>query len=111
MEEILKEVVSTYLIPAVITVLGAFITWAGAKIKKAFEEKVKDEQVRKIVLDVVKYIERTAKDLTNSEKFSQALEKSAEWLSSKGIEVNITELALLIEASVNELPKTQKEGK
>ena len=109
MEEILKEIISTYLIPAVVTGLGAFITWAGTKIKKAIEEKIKDEQVRKIVTDVVKYVERTLKDEDNAKKYSIAFEKSAEWLASKGFKVDLTELALLIEASVNQLPKTEKE--
>ena len=108
MEEILKEVISTYLIPAVITILGAVITWAGAKVKKVFEEKVKDEQVRKIVLDVVKYIERTAKEATNQEKFDTALTQASDWLEAKGIKISGTELKLLIEGAVNELPKTEK---
>ena len=107
--EILQEIVSTYLIPAVITAIGGFITWIGTRIKKIYEEKVKNEQVRIIVDDVVAYIERTAKSEENTIKFNMALERAAEWITSKGFEIDGTELALLIEASVNKLPKTKEE--
>lgn len=109
MLEILKEVVSTYLIPAVITIAGGFITWAAAKAKTLFEDKIKDEQTRKIVDDVVAYVERTLKNAENQEKFNTALDQASEWLISKGIEISTAELMLLIEASVNKLPKTAKE--
>lgn len=107
MLEILQEIVSTYLIPAVITALGGFITWIGTKIKKIYEEKVKNEEIRKIVDDVVAFVERTAKSQENVVKYNMALERAAEWITSKGYTVDATELALLIEASVNKLPKTQ----
>jgi hypothetical protein len=57
--------------------------------------------------DVVAYVERTAKSEENTIKFNMALERAAEWITSKGFEIDGTELALLIEASVNKLPKTK----
>lgn len=109
MLDILREIVSTYLIPAAITAIGGFITWIGTKIKKIYEEKVKDETIRAIVDDVVAFVERTAKDEENVIKFNMALEKSAEWIESKGFSIDSTELALLIESSVNKLPKSKEE--
>lgn len=108
MEEILKEVVTTYLIPAVVTLLGAIITYVGTEIKKAIQAKLKEEQVRRIVSDVVRYIERTRTNEDNALKYRLAFEKAAGWLTSKGFNVDNTELSLLIEASVNQLPETEK---
>lgn len=107
MPEILQEIVSTYLIPAVITALGGFITWIGTKIKKIYEEKVKNEEIRNIVRDVVKYVERTMKSAKGEEKFDEALKQVSEWLGTKGITISETEMKLLIESAVNELPKTK----
>lgn len=109
MIEILREIVTSYLIPAVVTALGGFVAYVGTRIKKIYEEKVKNETVRKIVDDVVAYVERTAKSEENTVKFNMALEKAAEWITSKGFEIDGTELALLIEASVNKLPKSKEE--
>lgn len=108
MEEILKEIATTYLIPAVITLVGAFITWGVAQIKRIFEEKVKDETVRKIVKDVVEYVERTLKTSDNQEKFDTALSQASDWLDAKGLKISDTELKLLIEGAVNSLPETNK---
>ena len=109
MIEILQEIVTNYLIPAVVTALGGFLAYVGTRLKKVYEEKIKDEKVRIIVDDVVAYVERTAKSEENAIKFNLALEKASEWLSSKGFEIDATELALLIEASVNKLPKSKGE--
>ncbi len=108
MEEVLKEIVGTYLIPAVVTLAGAFITWGVAEIKKIFKEKVKDEEVRRVVEDVVKFVERTLKTADNQQKFDTALTQASDWLEEKGIKVSATELKLLVEGAVNNLPKTQK---
>jgi intergrase/recombinase len=109
MIDILQEIVSTYLIPAVITALGGFITWIGTKIKKIYEEKVKSEEVKHIVYNVVKYVERTMTSAKGEEKFNEALKQVSEWLGSKGIQISDVEMKLLIESAVNDLPKTNKE--
>lgn len=109
MIDILQEIVTSYLIPAVVTALGGFVAYIGTRLKKLYEEKVNDEKVRMIVDDVVAYVERTAKSEANAVKFNLALGKAAEWLNAKGFEIDATELALLIEASVNKLPKSKEE--
>ena len=105
MIEILQEIVSTYLIPAVITAVGGFITWLGARLRKIYEEKIKLEEARQIIKSVVKYVERTMNSAKGEEKFNEALKQASEWLNSKGIQISDVEMKLLIEDAVNELPK------
>lgn len=105
----LETIVSTYLIPAVITALSGFVAWLGTKIKTIYEEKVKNEAIKQIVEDVVKYVERTLTNEENTAKYNQAVELAAEWITSKGYTISAMELKLLIESAVSNLPKTNKE--
>ena len=98
-----EEIVSTYLIPALMTILTGVATWLGTKIKKVIEEKAKNEKVKDIIYDVVKYVQQTSKDLTGSEKFEIAVRESTKWLNSKGIYVSDLELKIMIESTVNTL--------
>lgn len=102
----IETIVTTYLIPALITALTGFIAWLGTKIKTIYEEKIKNEAVKQIVEDVVKYVERTLKSENNQKKYNQALELAAEWITSKGYNISAIELKLMIESAVNNLPKT-----
>ena len=102
----IETIVTTYLIPALITALTGFIAWIGNKIKGIYEEKVKNETVKQIIEDVVKYVERTLKNESNQKKYNQAVELAAEWISSKGYEISAIELKLMIESAVNNLEKT-----
>lgn len=102
----IETIVTTYLIPALITALTGFIAWLGTKIKTIYEEKIKNEAVKQIVEDVVKYVERTLKSENNQKKYNQALELAAEWITSKGYKISAIELKLMIESAVNNLPKT-----
>lgn len=105
----LETIVTTYLIPAVITALSGFVAWLCAKIKTIYEEKVKNEAVKQIVEDVVKYVERTLTNEENTAKYNQAVELATEWITSKGYTISAMELKLLIESAVNNLDKTNKE--
>lgn len=98
-----QEIITTYLIPALFTVLTGVVAWLGNKIKSLIEEKVRNEKVKEIINDVVKYTEQTSKELTSTEKFNKAMEEASEWLNSKGITISETELRIMIEASVNAL--------
>lgn len=98
-----EEIVSTYLIPALMTILTGVVTRIGTKVKKIIEEKAKNEKIKDIIYDVVKYVEQTSKELTGSEKFELAVKKSTEWLNSKGIYVSDLELKIMIESTVNTL--------
>ena len=108
MENTLQVVLNTYLVPALMTFLTGFITWLAAKIKEKYDEKVKNEEVRKIVKQVVQYVEQKYKDFDSSEKYAMALQKAYEWLGQKGIEVSEVELDTLIESSVYELTGSLK---
>ena len=104
-----ETIVTTYLIPAFITALTGFIAWVSTKIKSIYEEKVKNETVKQIVEDVVKYVERTLKSESNQKKYNQAVELASEWITSKGFTISAVELKLMIESAVNNLPKTNEE--
>ena len=101
--EIIPEIVSTYLIPALMALLTGIATWIGTKIKMVIEEKAKNEKTKDIIYNVVKYVEQTSKSLTSSDKFERAVKNATEWLSTKGIEISTYELEMMIEATVNEL--------
>ena len=105
-----QEIVSTYLIPALMTILTGVLTWIGTRVKSVIEEKVKNEEVKEIIYDVVKYTEQTSKDLTSSDKFNKSMEEASEWLNSKGLNISEYELKIMIEAAVNSLygKNTQK---
>lgn len=96
-----EEIITTYLVPAIITLIGGFFAWVGTKIKNLIEEKVKNEEVKDIIENVVMYTEQKCSELTSSEKFDTALAKASEWLESKDITVSEAQLEMLIEAAVN----------
>ena len=98
-----QEIVSTYLIPALMAILTGVATWIGTKIKNIIEEKAKNEKVKDVIYNVVKYVEQTSKDLTSSDKFEKAVKESSSWLETKGINLSEYELKIMIEATVNEL--------
>ena len=107
-----EEIVSTYLIPLLMTILTGVATWIGTKIKKVIEENAKNEKIKDIIYNVVRYTEQTSKELTSSEKFERAVEESTEWLNSKGITISEYELKIMIESKVNTLyGNIEKESK
>ena len=108
----LEEIVTVYVIPAMMTILTGIAAWIGTKIKNMIEEKTKNEKVKDIIYNVVRYTEQTSKELTSSEKFERAVEESTEWLNSKGITISEYELKIMIESTVNTLyGNIEKESK
>ncbi len=102
-----EEIITNYLIPALFTALTGIVAYIGTKIKALIEKKVKNEEIKDIIYDVVKYTEQTSKELTSSEKFEKALLEASEWLQSKGINITEFELKIMIEATVNSLYGTK----
>ena len=98
-----EEIITTYLIPALMTILTGVATWIGTKIKKVIEEKATNEKVKNIIYDVVRYTEQTSKELYGSDKFQKSVDEATEWLNAKGIHIAEYELKIMIEAAVNEL--------
>lgn len=99
----IEEIVTTYVFPAIASLLAGFCAYIGAKIKKLYEEKVNTEEKKKIVTSTVSYIEQVYKDIHGEEKLDKCKEKAVEWLNEKGLSISDIELDILIEAAVNGL--------
>lgn len=107
MENFLELLIQA-LVPVLATVVTAAVAYLTAKIKQktAVEiEKINDETKRTIAEKVVAYVEQTAKEMANTEKFQLAIDKASEWLKEKNIPVTETELTILVESAVNGLHK------
>lgn len=99
----LWELIQPNILELIGTILLGIVSFISAKIKSCYEKKVKNEEIKSIVEDVVKYTEQKFNNLTSSEKFDKALIKASEWLNEKNIKVSETELEILIESTVNSL--------
>lgn len=99
------ELIDNSIIEIILTIITGIISFVGIKLKTLYEEKMKDETVKKIVSDTVKYIEQITKDIsiTSENKKQKAKDKILEWLDEKGINVSDTQLDILIESAVNSL--------
>lgn len=89
-------------------ILTAILGWLGATIKKIYNEKVKNETIRNVIDDCVKYVEQKSKTETIQNKYGMAKDKAINILNSKGIEITDDEIDLLIESFVNSLKKEVK---
>ena len=106
-----EEIITTYLVPALFTIITGILTWIGTNIKSIIEEKVKSDKAKDIIYDVVKYTEQTCKGSTGTEKFEVSMQEASKWLNSKGIELSDYELKIMIESAVNTLyGKIKKES-
>lgn len=107
MENFLELLIQA-IVPILATVVTAAVAYLTAKIKQktAVEiEKINDETKRTIAEKVVAYVEQTAKEMANTEKFQLAIDKASEWLKEKNIPVTEVELEILVESAVNGLHK------
>jgi hypothetical protein len=103
MLEQIWELIQPQVIEIVTTLLLAFLSYVGVKVKALYESKVKNEQVKDIIEKIVMYVEQKGKELTSSEKYDVALSKASEWLEEKHIKISETELEILIESAVQNL--------
>lgn len=102
---LLNEFFGTYLIPAVVTVVGAIASWIGVQLKKLYTDKVNTKEKQDVVESTVTYIQQVYGDLKGEEKLEKALETASDWLTSKGINVSDSELRVLIESAVYNMKK------
>lgn len=102
---LLNELFGTYLIPAVVTVVGAIASWIGVQLKKLYTDKVNTKEKQDVVERTVTYIQQVYGDLKGEEKLEKALETASGWLTSKGINVSDSELRVLIESAVYNMKK------
>lgn len=102
---LLNELFGTYLIPSVVTVVGAIASWIGVQLKKLYTDKVNTKEKQDVVESTVTYIQQVYGDLKGEEKLEKALETASDWLTSKGINVSDSELRVLIESAVYNMKK------
>ena len=107
---LLNELFGTYLIPAVVTVVGAIASWVGVQLKKLYTEKVNTKEKQEVVESTVTYIQQVYWDLKGEEKLEKAVETASDWLTSKGINVSDSELRVLIESAVYNMKKGFESG-
>ena len=107
---LLNELFGTYLIPAVVTVVGAIASWVGVQLKRLYTEKVNTKEKQEVVESTVTYIQQVYWDLKGEEKLEKAVETASDWLTSKGINVSDSELRVLIESAVYNMKKGFESG-
>lgn len=100
--ELIMEIVRSYLIPAIVTLLAAFFGYIGTQIKKIYKEFVNTETKEKVVKTVVKAVEQIYKDLNGPERYDKAKENIVLMLNEKGLSITEIEMNMLIEACVSE---------
>ena len=103
MEEMIQTLFTTYLVPAVVTCVGAIFSWIGVTLKNKYTEKVNTVEKQKIIDATVKYVDQVFNTLDGKSKLDEATKTASEWLSQKNIPVSEAELRVLIESAVNSL--------
>lgn len=103
--ELLNQLFSTYLIPSVVTVVGAIASWIGVQLKKLYTDKINTAEKQKVIESTVNYVQQVYSDLKGEEKLEKALSTASEWLISKGLSVSDSELRVLIESAVYNMKK------
>lgn len=101
----IEEIINTYLIPMLATIITGVASYVGIKIKSMYEKYIDTKTKKEIVEYTVKYVEQICKTtkISNKKKLQMAKEKSLNWLNEKGIKISDTELEVLIESAVNGL--------
>lgn len=87
----------------IMMILTGVVTWLGNKINKIYNEKIKNETIRNVINDCVKYVEQKSKTEKVQNKYLLAKEKALNILMSKGIDITDDEIDILIESFVNSL--------
>lgn len=100
MPELLQQLFETYLIPAVVTAVGALFSWIGVQLKKLYQEHIDTKMKEDVVKSTVQYVQQVYKDVSGEEKLQEAVKTASDWLTSKGLEVSEAELRVLTESAV-----------
>ena len=88
------------ILPAIASVIAVLFGVLGAKLKSAYDTKIKTDTAKTVVDDVVKFVQQVYKDLDGPEKLQKALTEASTILNEKGISISETELDMLIESAV-----------
>lgn len=97
--DLLNQIIQI-LLPLLATFLTGVFTYLGARVKSAYENKVKTETAKTVVNDVVRFVEQVYSDIGGKEKLQKAIEQASTILASKGISLTETEINMLIESAV-----------
>jgi len=97
--DIINEIITTYLVPALGAAILGLFTWIGSRVKEWIDTKTKKD----VVATVVAAVEQLYKDLSGEERLKVALENATEVLKEKGLTISSLELRLLIESAVQGL--------
>ena len=98
--EVIVNQLIDLLLPTLATVLTGFLTYIGARLKTAYENKVTTETAKTVIENVVKCVQQTYKDLEGPAKLEKAVDQASEILASKGITITDAEITMLIESAV-----------
>ena len=100
--ELILEIVNTYGMEIIGTVLTALAGSLAMAIKKLATKYINTKVKRDIARTVVQGVEQLYKHLTGEEKLAKAMEAAADMLTANGITVTDLELRMLLEAAVGE---------
>lgn len=81
-------------------VVGLAVTFLCAKIRKYFEQKQISAEKKELAKQVVLAVEQMYYELEGEEKLEKALEMASTALKEKKINIEATELRMLIESAV-----------
>ena len=96
------EIFTTYVLPAIISLIAGLAGYIGIQIKKLYEKYVNDKVKQDVVRTCVKAVEQLYHDLGGPEKLEKAQEGVRQMLEEKGIPISELEMNLLIESIVSE---------
>lgn len=100
--ELILEIINTYGLEIIGTILTALATALGIVAKKLATKYINTKIKREIARTVVRGVEQLYKHLNGEEKLGKALEAAAEMLAAQGITVTDLELRMLLEDAVGE---------
>ena len=102
MENILLQIINTYGLEIIGTILTALAAALGMAAKNLATRYVNTKVKRDIARTVVQGVEQLYKALSGPERLDKAMEAAAEMLAAQGITVTELELRMLLEAAVGE---------
>lgn len=106
--DLLNQLISTYALPILGSILTAIASFIGLKIKSVYEKYINDKTKKDVVETTVKYVEQIYKDLHGEQKLQKAKENILELLNQKGISITELEMNVLIESVCNSFKKEIK---
>lgn len=102
MEKFILEIVNTYGLEIIGTILVALAGALGLAAKALATKYINTKIKRDVARTVVQGVEQLYKDLHGPAKLAKALEAAANMLTAQGITVTDLELRMLLEAAVGE---------